>query len=450
MNKTITRFECIDGFAEELDEIIYEGISNCCGILSYRHSVENGKKYTQFWYGALLQGFLSEMGPTANKYWHAQAPVMCFGKKLPLHIIFLYPFTIYVCTLAVQRLQLNICTEPAAIGLLVMLMEIPFRMISVKFLHITYHDTEPLFFYKLCGVPWTEIFASLLFATSYVAIYHGAKFYYSRDISTIWDREDPDKKETLFVVLSGLLSPIAAFIQKLILFHFLHDFFNVNPISCLFFTVCLYMSFVLCFEPRRGEKHVTEDSTAKTYLFYQISLYFACLLFLALFGRPQNEVSIGSHEPTGDCTTLVCSKFPLGKPTKRKKYLCADEVAARKNFVYNFECLEEGPPCLSAVWYTICGSPICNRFQFFLNIFSLALLVCSIFSKILFSDVKKMEIVKRLIVKLHLPVDFTREERAGRHTSEPVAPQEEEEVTVGYVLVQLDPLSTKCIPKKIQ
>lgn len=140
--------------------------------------------------------------------------------------------------------------------------------------------------------------------------------------------------------------------------------------------------------------------------------------------------------------------FP--QPTKRKKYLCADEVAARKNFVYNFECLEEGPPCLSAVWYTICGSPICNRFQFFLNIFSLALLVCSIFSKILFSDVKKMEIVKRLIVKLHLPVDFTREERAGRHTSEPVAPQEEEEVTVGYVLVQLDPLSTKCIPKKIQ
>lgn len=27
MNKTITRFECIDGFAEELDEIIYEGVS---------------------------------------------------------------------------------------------------------------------------------------------------------------------------------------------------------------------------------------------------------------------------------------------------------------------------------------------------------------------------------------------------------------------------------------
>lgn len=72
-----------------------------------------------------------------------------------------------------------------------------------------------------------------------------------------------DKKETVLTVISGIVSPIIAFIQKLVLFYFLHDFFDMNPISCLFFTICVYIAFILFFEPKNKENHVVNDSSGK-------------------------------------------------------------------------------------------------------------------------------------------------------------------------------------------
>lgn len=114
-----------------------------------------------------------------------------------------------------------------------------------------------------------------------------------------------------------------------------------------------------------------------------------CLLFLALTGKPHNEISIGSHEPTGDCTTLIYTKSFLGKPQKRRKYLCADEIPSRSHFVYNFDCVPNGPPCLNAIWYTICGTPLRNRFDFFLVVLSFALVILAFYFNVLFVELFK-------------------------------------------------------------
>lgn len=92
--------------------------------------------------------------------------------------------------MAVQKMELSICTESFAIGLLVMLLDIPYKIISVKFLHLTYHDTEPSYYYKLCGVPCVEILSTLLYSTSYAAFYHMAQYINSRDVTTIWDNSE--------------------------------------------------------------------------------------------------------------------------------------------------------------------------------------------------------------------------------------------------------------------
>lgn len=171
----------------------------------------NGSRFLQFWWGAMIHGILSECGLTATKYWHAQAAVMLFGKRLPLHMVFFCksrpglaiddsgglfpqsghiadPSMLYMAIMGVQKFKLNACCESIAVGTMVMLMEIPFRIISVRFLHITYHDSDPTYASKFYGVPWVEIFSALVFATSYTASYYALKHHFLSENHVKWEK----------------------------------------------------------------------------------------------------------------------------------------------------------------------------------------------------------------------------------------------------------------------
>lgn len=89
--------------------------------------------------------------------------------------------------MAAHRLKLSLYTEPAAVGLITMLMDVPFKIISVKFLHVTYHDSDPAYVSKIYGVPWIEILSSLIFASSYVAVFHGMKINHIEEDYDKWD-----------------------------------------------------------------------------------------------------------------------------------------------------------------------------------------------------------------------------------------------------------------------
>lgn len=89
--------------------------------------------------------------------------------------------------MAVQKMRLKLHTEPAAIGLVAMMMELPFRIVSAKFLHITFHDSDPSYAAKLYGVPWIEIVSSLVFCSSYVILFHGLKLWYMTEDYFRWE-----------------------------------------------------------------------------------------------------------------------------------------------------------------------------------------------------------------------------------------------------------------------
>ncbi|KAL0268596.1 UNVERIFIED_CONTAM: hypothetical protein PYX00_010468 [Menopon gallinae] len=331
------KFSSIGGFGEELDELVYEGISNwfisfrsllalfsghfsylivqvcifICGILTLIHARANGSRFVQFWWGAMIHGILSENGLAATKYWHAQAALMLFGKRLPLHMVFFYPSILYIAVMGLQHFNLSPCCESAATGLLVMMMEIPFRIISVRFLHITYHDSDPSYASKFYGVPWVEIFSAFVFASSYTCNYYVLKHHCLSEDHIKWKRVEYEKKEAIVTAVVAVVSPIIAIIKKIIFFHVLHDSFNVNPPTCLFLLSSIYFSVILIRDTEMSKEE--KEPQKKTLLYYAIGVYLMCLLLVAMFCRPQNEISIGAHEPTGDCTTLICTRTPLGK-----------------------------------------------------------------------------------------------------------------------------------------
>lgn len=101
--------------------------------------------------------------------------------------------------------------------------------------------------------------------------------------------------------------------------------------------------------------------------------------------------------------------------------------------------MEEGPPCLNAIWYTICGSPIHNRAQFTVNILSFVILLSSLFSKIFFKDFKILDAIKDFLLKLKsklMAAIASQPSAAQPLTAQPSATQPAANVTVTYAFVK--------------
>lgn len=101
--------------------------------------------------------------------------------------------------------------------------------------------------------------------------------------------------------------------------------------------------------------------------------------------------------------------------------MCADEIVTRPNFVYNFDCVPNGPPCLNAIWYTICGTKLRNRFDFFLIVFSFVVVILSFFLNVLFDEAFK---------KFMLKHGYRRHLRSEERGAEPSKSENEKKSTI--------------------
>lgn len=84
----------------------------------------------------------SYWAPDIDNFWHAQSTFMFFGQREPLHIMCLYPGFIYTASVAVARLNITERCEAAAMGLFVVIFDMPYDIIGIKNLWWTWHDTD--------------------------------------------------------------------------------------------------------------------------------------------------------------------------------------------------------------------------------------------------------------------------------------------------------------------
>lgn len=162
---------------------------------------------------------ISYVHPDVDNFWHSQTPIIFLGRRLPLYIIVLCkyirpkhllspeqkifpkefselfkrtfltytlwlnvqsinqicisdPMFLYNSSVAVAKMRLPKWAEPFAVGLSVVLIDIPYDIIAIRFMHWTWHDTDPNVYDRHYWVPWNSYYFHATFAATFIFWFH--------------------------------------------------------------------------------------------------------------------------------------------------------------------------------------------------------------------------------------------------------------------------------------
>ncbi|KAL7635663.1 UNVERIFIED_CONTAM: hypothetical protein RMT77_013480 [Armadillidium vulgare] len=375
-----------DVFLAQPTYLISEFIFYTLGILTLIHSFLVGGRWKYFWLGTLIHGLTTEslsfFLPDIDNYWHSQTSVMLLGRRLPLHIAFLYPAFMYNAAYMVAHLKLAKWVQPMAAGLVEVLMDIPYDIMAIKFIHWTWHDTDPNIFDRHYWVPWTSYYFHLTFGTSF-------NFFLNFWRRTITGSDEDGRvssvgKEILCAVLAGLCGMPGGVLQFIVLYHPLHDMLGIHTENCVFLIIAFY--FLLVWEADRssptGSRRQKGDKThwSVGLLVLGLLLHYSLYLGMAVFGHPEREVSMGLHEKPGNCSQISDVQTAFGLTLKKRTYLCLKDYDEK---YFDFHCLKS-PPKNGVEWYTICGTPFENREEYSTMILGITVTAIFIYYNLLF------------------------------------------------------------------
>ncbi|KAI5701229.1 hypothetical protein M8J75_007463 [Diaphorina citri] len=337
-------------------------------LMTFIHAYSSKGRWPLLWCCTVCHGLVIEAlcfflpEDVADNYWHSQTPVVFLGGRLPLHIIVLYPCFYYQATAAVNKFQFSIWTEPFAVALLVLLQDVPYDIIGVKFVHWTWHDTDPNLFDRHYWVPWNSYFFHAAFSASFTFWFH---FIRSGTSGTKKDwrkrkwQIQSTSSEALAFVLTSVLGCVGGTIVFMLIYHPLHDMLGIHS-EITFFIVfamfCLIVWKAISFSGATDKHCVFNDYLLLCHLVVHYSIF----LILALFGSPENEISIGYHEQIGPCNQTVQFPSAVGKLLSKRKYLCLEDYDEQ---YFDFQCCSSLPIQYSK-WYQICGTPFPNRAEY--------------------------------------------------------------------------------------
>lgn len=180
-----------------------------------------------------------------------------------------------------------------SVGLNTLLIDLPYDIIGIKFVHWTWHDTDPNLEDRFYWVPLTSFYFHMVFSASFVY------WFFSEGVNL--DKALTLKKEIFSSLKAILLSTPSGIICFSVLYHPLHDLYNVPTQVIMMFLVALYIMFSSFKQSSR--KMLSHPIILKMYLF----VYYLTFLCLATWGKPENEISIGRHEEIGPCNITVQS-----------------------------------------------------------------------------------------------------------------------------------------------
>ncbi|XP_071050816.1 uncharacterized protein [Onthophagus taurus] len=328
------------------------------GLITLLHAFIRGGRLPYLWLATVLHGLVVELIcyflPDVDNFWHSQTPIMFIGRRLPLHIIFLYPCFLYQSTVAVSKLKLPKWSEPFAVGLGVVLIDIVYDIVCVNFGHWTWHDTDPSIEDRFYWVPWNSFYFHATFAASFSIWFQLTK----KIIGNSNDKWASNGfiKEMICVLITSLLGVPGGVLMFIPIYHPLHDIHKIHSEVTFMFLFSIFLLLTwLGDRSARGKESPKE--TQKTHwsswlLIFHLILHYATFLGMCLYFKPGNDISIGLKEPIGPCDEFSPVHTPFGMVLQKRKYLCPTNYDEK---YFDWSCLpNKQPPPNGSIWYTSC------------------------------------------------------------------------------------------------
>ncbi|CAG9761628.1 unnamed protein product [Ceutorhynchus assimilis] len=355
------------------------------GIITLIHALIRGKRLPWLWIGAILHGMfveiLSYVAPDVNNFWHSQTPIIFFGRRFPLHIILLYACFIYSSAVAVAKLRLPKWSEPFAVGLAVVLIDIPFDIVSVKFVHWFWHDTDPNIADRHYFVPWNSYYFHATFAASFCFWFHFLKQKFCVSEGK-WIQGNSFLMELITTILAAILGPIGGALLFVPIYDPLHNTYKIHSEVTFFivFTIFLVLAWMGDRSPKSASKIKTHWTTflLVSYLIIHYTLFW----IIPVFFNPENEISTGIKEQIGPCDEFEPLQTLSGKVLQKRKYLCASDYDEK---YFDWSCLPKQPKS-GSLWYTSCGTPFENRAEYITIISLICFLAFAVFYQLHFNS----------------------------------------------------------------
>ncbi|CAG0904156.1 unnamed protein product [Darwinula stevensoni] len=181
--------------------------------------------------------------------------------------------------------------------------------------------------------------------------------------------------------MSGMPGGILLFLP---IYHPLHDIFNIHTENCVLILFIVFFLLIWCADrhpegalqsrPVGGKcKHERPSIEIFLHLIPHYLLYW----WMASFGHPEREVSVGLHEQTGPCDQKEYIRTAFGMDLPRRKYFCPTDY---DEGYFDFHCTPGGaPPPNYYQWYTICGVPFANRAEYASMLTAICVLAAVVF-----------------------------------------------------------------------
>ncbi|XP_055323657.1 uncharacterized protein LOC129578703 [Sitodiplosis mosellana] len=383
----------ITGFGEERSEMNYTGLGNwligymdpydywnahptyaICELdfligagLMLVHAFTTGGRWPWLFFASMFHGFVVELiayfAPFIANFWHAQGMITLFDRRMALYIAVLYPVFYYHASWASSKMKLKSqLVEYMAVGLMTVLVDIPYDITSVKYVHWIWHDTDPNIYDRHYWVPWNSYYFHLCFSTSFQFWFHSVRRWIDKSKDLDKWQAGSIKSEINALIAASLLGMPGGCLLFLPFYHPLHDFYGVPSEVTGVSILMAFTAIVWKFDRKshRYEKPAKMNFVSKI-LFGHLLVHYLVFLVMVIFFNPEDAISIGLHQPIGNCNETEPVHTIL-KTLHRQKYLCLDNYDEK---YYDFHCLPNATvPSDGSIWYTVCGTPFENRAEY--------------------------------------------------------------------------------------
>ncbi|XP_005092334.1 uncharacterized protein LOC101850869 [Aplysia californica] len=332
------------------------------GFLTFCHAMRSGGRFRWMWFATIAHGLtvecVSYYVPDIDSFWHAQSMVMLLGQRLPLHILLVYPAFIYTACVAVSHLNLRWWAEPFAVGLTVVLVDVPFDIMGIKLLWWTWHDDDPNIYDRHYWVPWTSYYFHAAFASSFTFLFFGQRSLLCR--SGLKYQSSGFFCELPMLIVTGLFSMVLGTVQFIPIYHPLHDSLGIHSEVCVLMLLVTYALIVWSADRYPFESARISGTKLLSLIPLAVLIHYAFYIYLVFTAKPNTIRSIGYHQPVGPCDEPVKVLTPFGHVLQKNKYLCLERFYED---YFDLKCVKKRPADKTE-WYTVCGTGYENHAEY--------------------------------------------------------------------------------------
>ncbi|KAJ8941977.1 hypothetical protein NQ314_010201 [Rhamnusium bicolor] len=277
-------------------------------------------------------------------------------------------------------------SEPFAAGLGEALVDIPYDIISVNFLHWTWHDTDPNIYDRHYWVPWNSYYFHSAFGASFTFWFHFTREKICNSEGK-WIADKSIAKELLCSVLAGILGTPGGIAMFIPIYHPLHDIYKLHSEITYFILLTVFLLLIWSGDRKPKNDEFSKTVPHKTHwttwiLIAHLVLHYSSFLIMPIFFNPEDEISTGLKEPIGPCNEYVGIQTAFGMTLPKRKYLCPTDYDEQ---YYDWSCIPEGKlPSNGSIWYTTCGVPFPNRAEYITIIALICLIAAVVFGNLHF------------------------------------------------------------------